>query len=59
VFELSPGSDGWTYNLLYQFSGGSDGGFPVDGLVADPQGNIYGAGFGGNSGNGVVFQLTP
>jgi len=59
VFELSPGSGGWTYNLLYQFSGGSDGGFPVDGLASDSRGNLYGAGWGGNAGNGVVFQWTP
>jgi len=59
VFKLSPGSGGWTYNLLYQYSGGSDGGFPVDGLVSDPQGNLYGAGWGGNSGNGVVFEWMP
>lgn len=59
VFELSPGSGDWTYNLLYQYSGGSDGGFPVDGLVSDPQGNLYGSGWGGNLGNGVVFEWTP
>ncbi len=59
VFELSPSSGGWNYNLLYQFSGESDGGFPVDGLASDSQGNLYGAGWGGNSGNGVVFEWTP
>jgi len=59
VFELSPSSGGWTYNLLYQFTGTSDGGYPVDGLASDSLGNLYGAGFGGNSGNGVVFEWTP
>jgi uncharacterized repeat protein (TIGR03803 family) len=60
VFELSPGSGGWTYNLLYQFSGQSDGGFPVDGLASDALGNLYGTGWGGgNSGSGVVFELIP
>ena len=59
VFKLSPHSGDWTYNLLYQFSGGDSGAFPVDGLASDPQGNIYGTGFGGNSGNGVVFEWTP
>ena len=29
VFELSPnGSGGWTYTVLYSFTGGADGGFP-------------------------------
>jgi len=59
IFELSPGAGGWTYNLLYQYTGESDGGFPVDGLTRDSRGNIYGAGWGGNSGNGVVFELIP
>ncbi len=59
VFELSPGGGGWNYNLLYEYSGGDDGGFPVDGLVSDSQGNLYGSGWGGNSGNGVVFEWTP
>ena len=61
LFELSPVSGGgWTYNLLYQYMGQSDGGFPVDGLAHDSQGNLYGAGWGGgNSGNGVVFEWMP
>ncbi len=59
LFELSPGAGGWTYNLLYQYTGESDGGFPVDGLASDSQGHLYGAGWGGNSGNGVVFEWTP
>jgi uncharacterized repeat protein (TIGR03803 family) len=60
LFELSPGQGGWTYNLLYQYSGGSDGGYPVDGLVSDSQGNLYGAGWGGGiEGSGVVFKWTP
>jgi uncharacterized repeat protein (TIGR03803 family) len=60
VFELSPGSGGWNYRLLYQYTGQSDGGFPVDGLVRDAQGNLYGAGWGGgSSGNGVVFEWKP
>jgi uncharacterized repeat protein (TIGR03803 family) len=59
VFKLSPGGGGWNYNLLYQFAGADDGGFPVDGLVTDSQGVLYGSGWGGNSGNGVVFQWTP
>ncbi len=59
LFELSPGSGGWNYTLVYQYTGESDGGFPVDGLASDSQGNLYGAGWGGNSGNGVVFEWTP
>jgi hypothetical protein len=45
VFELSPPvapSTTWTYAVLYSFTGGSDGGDPVAGLVRDAAGNLYG-----------------
>ncbi len=59
VFELSPSSGGWTYNLLYEFMGGSDGSGPDDGLVRDAQGNLYGTTSGVFGGNSTVFELTP
>jgi uncharacterized repeat protein (TIGR03803 family) len=65
VFELTPNSDGtWTESVLYTFTGGSDGGSPVAGLIFDQAGNLYGTTeFGGNLncqyGCGVVFELTP
>jgi uncharacterized repeat protein (TIGR03803 family) len=46
--------------VLHAFTGGSDGGLPVAGLIADSSGNLYGtASEGGASGLGVVFKLTP
>jgi uncharacterized repeat protein (TIGR03803 family) len=59
VFELSPVSGGWTYNLLYEFMGGSDGSGPDDGLVRDAEGNLYGTASGVFGGNSTVFELTP
>jgi uncharacterized repeat protein (TIGR03803 family) len=61
VFQLvhSAGS-GWTESLLYSFSNGSDGSFPVAGLISDGSGNLYGAtSDGGTGGQGTVFELTP
>jgi uncharacterized repeat protein (TIGR03803 family) len=65
IYELSPGSDGWAETVLYSFTGGSDGRYPLGGLVADSSGNLYGtASFGGNlsdclgSGCGTVFMLA-
>jgi uncharacterized repeat protein (TIGR03803 family) len=62
VFKLSP--DG-TETVLYSFTGGSDGGSPFAGLIADSSGNLYGTtAVGGASGCnvglgcGVVFKLT-
>jgi len=60
VFELSPSQTGWTYNVLYSFQGGDDGGSPVAGLTFDKSGNLYGAteSYGANGG-GTVFELSP
>ncbi|MFY9843921.1 MAG: choice-of-anchor tandem repeat GloVer-containing protein, partial [Terriglobales bacterium] len=44
--------------VLYSFTGGADGGYPVGGLVRDSKGNFYGTTNGGGaSGAGVVFKL--
>jgi uncharacterized repeat protein (TIGR03803 family) len=57
VFKLDPTG---TETVLYSFTGGPDGGHPWAGLVLDAAGNLYGTTYyGGASGQGVVFQLTP
>jgi hypothetical protein len=62
VFELSPpavSGGAWTETLLHSFTDGSDGATPSTLILAN-SGVLYGAAErGGNSGNGVVFQLTP
>ncbi len=60
VFELSPSGSGWTEQPLYDFTDGSDGGYPSAGLIADEQGNLYGTtAFGGAPCcSGVVFELS-
>jgi len=66
VYELSPPSDGkgaWTENILYEFKGGSDGGWPVNNgsLILDNTGSLYGltrVGGGGSCGCGTVFKLS-
>jgi uncharacterized repeat protein (TIGR03803 family) len=61
VYRLAPnGSGGWTHDILYNFSNGADGGYPFSTLIFDGAGNIYGTALnGGNTGNGVVFELSP
>jgi len=68
VFELERSGDTWIENVLYRFTGGSDGSDPVGSLTLDSHGNIYGtAAFGGGNtcvnGDGttcgVVFRLSP
>jgi len=59
VFELTPSAGGWVESILYNFTGGSDGGVPATILVGN-DGNLYGlAGTGGANATGVVFRLTP
>lgn len=61
VFELSPGANGtWTEKVLYEFSGGNDGGAPFGTtLVLDATGNLYGVtNWGGTHDYGVVYELV-
>ena len=58
VFKLAPnGSGGYTESIVYSFVGGTDGDSPYDGLLMDSAGNLYGTGFGGIDGYGVVFEI--
>jgi uncharacterized repeat protein (TIGR03803 family) len=62
VFELTPGSDGWTEKDIYTFcqAGCSDGANPGAGVIFDDAGNLYGTTTaGGTGGAGVIFKLAP
>ena len=61
IFKLSPSPGGsWTETILYSFTGLSDGSMPGAPLIFHASGNLYGTTeYGGASGNGVVFELTP
>ena len=65
IFELSTSG---SLNVLYQFTGGTDGGNPMGGMVMDGSGSLYGTAQnygnlscnkrGGNPGCGTIFQLS-
>jgi uncharacterized repeat protein (TIGR03803 family) len=61
VFELSPTGSSWNEKVLHKFAGGThDGAYPVEGLVMDLAGNLYGTtSSGGDNGGGTVFELSP
>ena len=42
VFKLARSGSGWTESVLWNFTGGSDGGLPVSGVIFDSAGNLYG-----------------
>ncbi len=58
VYELVA-SQSWNFNLLFSFNGPSGGG-PIDHLVMDAAGNLYGTtNADGIHQQGSVFKLTP
>ncbi len=60
VFELKRTKDGWKEDVLYSFTGASDGEGPQAGVIFDNVGNLYGTTVaGGSNGGGTVFKLEP
>ena len=56
VFKLTPSNGSWTYSSLHDFTGGSDGEYPIGGPALDENGNLYGTTSQGQNG---VFEITP
>ncbi len=60
VYQLTPSGSGWKKTTIYAFNGNPDGSNPVNGLISDNSGNLYGATqFGGVYESGTVFELSP
>jgi uncharacterized repeat protein (TIGR03803 family) len=64
VFSLSKSQGVWKEDILYSFTGGVDGGEPLDTPIMDKNGALYGTTYAGGAGKdfadvGVVFKLTP
>jgi len=59
LYALTNNGAGWTYTLLYNINGGSDGTYAVSNLLL--KGNtIYGTTiYGGANGKGTVYAYTP
>ncbi len=65
VFKLSPHGSGWTFSVIYSFTGVSDGWEPQT-IAVGPDGSLYGTTYLGGSipncppwGCGTVFRLQP
>jgi uncharacterized repeat protein (TIGR03803 family) len=69
VFQLIPpavAGGAWTENVLYSFTGGTDGNHPYGALAINTKGDVYGSTEQGGTVNaacpngcGVVFELAP
>lgn len=55
-----PQAHAQSFSVVHNFTGGSDGGNPLNGFVAGANGILYGtASSGGSSSNGVVLAVSP
>ena len=62
VFELKRSASGWSKSILHSFASGSDGVWPLGGVIVDGGGDLYGttlAGGGGAKDGGIIFELSP
>ncbi len=64
VYKLTPSGNGhWTEGVLYSFSLGNDGAYPVGEVIFDNAGNLYGTTSGYSDGTfapyGTVYELMP
>ena len=60
VFQVTPAG---VHTVLYNFTGGADGGEPYKGVTLDAEGNLYGTAVTGGGGTceggcGVVYKVT-
>jgi hypothetical protein len=56
-FQLAENSGVWTESILYNFSSSDD--TSPSTLIADPAGNFFGTGSGGETGDGTIYELSP
>jgi uncharacterized repeat protein (TIGR03803 family) len=55
----APPAPAQTFNVIYSFTGGADGGNPLAGFIIGPQGELYGTtSVGGKHGAGTVFKIS-
>jgi uncharacterized repeat protein (TIGR03803 family) len=60
VFKLSPSGETWKQTVVYSFGAVPDAANPVNGLIMDKSGNLYGTAYNGGGGeSGAVFELSP
>jgi uncharacterized repeat protein (TIGR03803 family) len=63
VFQLTPGAGGkWSEKILHSFCADphcTDGELPMEGVVVDGAGNVYGTAGGGHNNYGVAYELAP
>jgi uncharacterized repeat protein (TIGR03803 family) len=60
VFELTPSDAGWNEKLVYSFLPPHNSSLaPLNNVILDSAGNLYGVAPGGAKNEGVVFEVMP
>jgi uncharacterized repeat protein (TIGR03803 family) len=69
VYELTPSNGGWKFSIVYSFPDNGQAATPYDGVVFDPQGNIWATTYYGGiqdcgdpqlpNSCGIIFELIP
>lgn len=61
VFRLASSGSDWTLSVVYSIGAqiGDDGTTPLQGVIVDPSGNLYGTTGFNELGGGTAFELSP
>jgi uncharacterized repeat protein (TIGR03803 family) len=59
VFKLSHANGAWFETILHNFGNGVDGSGPLGDIAVGPSGNLVGTTESGDSGDGIVWSITP
>lgn len=60
IYKMTHTASGWTESVVYRFPGTPNPGFAYNGMIRDPEGNLYGATVhGGASNDGAIYKVTP
>lgn len=63
IFKITHTTSGWQETVLYSFTGGNDGAYPISSVVLDAAGNLFGTtlwgGPAGDTVGGVAYRFTP
>ncbi len=55
VFRMTPGG---AYSVVYEFTNGSDGGYPIAGVTQGSDGRLYGTTAGQSGSSGAIFKIN-
>ena len=60
IFKLTKTGETWVYSSLYDFTGGSDGAYPISNVSIDADGTLYGTTSSRGANNyGTVWMIKP